>query len=69
MTTISYPTTNTGSAVLGAIGGALAMLVLVAIIALVAMNLGTPAAPAHDLVQNTTPIYVDTTPLSGPSMY
>jgi hypothetical protein len=69
MTTITVPSSNFGSVALGAIGGALAMLILVAVIALAAMNLGAPAAPTHDLLQNTTPIYNDTTPLSGPSMY
>jgi hypothetical protein len=69
MTTISVPTSNAGNVALGALGGALAMLVLVAAVALAALNLGAPAAPTHDLLQNTTPIYIDTTPLSGPSMY
>jgi hypothetical protein len=69
MTTISIPTSNAGNVALGALGGALAMLVLIAVLAFVALNLGAPAVPAHDLIQNTTPIYIDTTPLSGPSMY
>ena len=69
MTTISIPNTNVGSVALGAFVGALAMLLLVAVVAFAALNLGAPATPAHDLLQNTTPIYIDTTPLSGPSMY
>ena len=46
MTTITYPTSNAGSLLIGAIGGALAMLVLVAAMALAALN-----APAQLIEQ------------------
>ena len=68
MTTITAPTTNVGSLVIGAIGGALAMLVLVsAAVALAAMNapvlLNEPApapAPMTNAANSDDP-----TPLSG----
>jgi hypothetical protein len=68
MTTITAPTTtNTGSVLIGAIVGALAMLILMAVIALAAVNvpalLAEPApapAPMTNAANSDDP-----TPLSG----
>jgi hypothetical protein len=67
MTTITAPTTNVGSLVLGAIGGAVAMLILVSAIAIAALNtpvlLNEPApapAPMTNAANSDDP-----TPLSG----
>jgi hypothetical protein len=67
MTTITAPTTNVGSLVLGAIGGAVAMLILVSAMAIAALNapvlLNEPApapAPMTNAANSDDP-----TPLSG----
>jgi hypothetical protein len=67
MTTITAPTSNTGSVLIGAIVGALAMLILMAVIALAAVNvpalLAEPApapAPMTNAANSDNP-----TPLSG----
>ncbi len=67
MTTISYPTSNVGSFVLGAIGGALAMLILAFALAIAALN-----APALVVEPAAAPAPMtnaansdDPTPLSG----
>jgi hypothetical protein len=67
MTTITAPTTNVGSVLIGALAGALAMLILMAVIALAAVNvpalLADPApapAPMTNAANSDDP-----TPLSG----
>ena len=67
MTTITAPSTNVGSLVIGAIGGALAMLIFMAAVALAALNapvlLSQPeAAPAP---MTNAANSDDPTPLSG----
>jgi hypothetical protein len=69
MTTITAPTqAQAFNHQLAAFLAAVVVMVVLAA-ALVVSAAGAPAAPSHDLTQNTTPIYIDTTPLSGPSMY
>ena len=66
MTTITAPTSNVGSLVLGAIGGAVAMLILVSAMAIAALNspvLLNEPAPAPAPMTNATSD--DPTPLSG----
>jgi hypothetical protein len=67
MTTITAPTTSSVSPMAWAVlAAALVLFLLSVAIAFAAM---APAVPSHELLQNTTPIYIDTTPLSGPQMY
>jgi hypothetical protein len=67
MTTITAPTTNVGSLVLGAIGGAVAMLILVSALAIAALNtpvlLNEPAAAPAPMTNAANSD--DPTPLSG----
>ena len=67
MTTLSYPVSNVGSILIGAIAGATAMLILIAALAIAALNapvsVGEPqAAPAPMTNQANSD---DLTPLSG----
>jgi hypothetical protein len=70
MTSITAPTTASASVspVAWAILAAALVMFLLGV-ALAVASMGGPAVPSHELLQNTTPIYIDTTPLSGPSMY